>query len=185
MSVDDAVLYYFNTWSQGDWVVEESTFDESYRDVCNANPRERKTWEATFTVKHHGLGKRAVIMASYWPGKPVTVQYLWSRVLSDVPTLGVNEYLYTRTAPAGRYNPTSARDLAYRGPVEAPKREDFREDTHGLFAYGAYQDALRVWRVSLAQAREHNYKHQPIRDAVGGVLCALEKRVRVLNEQPQ
>jgi hypothetical protein len=172
------VPYYFNTRSQADWLVEESTLDESYRDVCNVNPRERKTWEATLTVKHHGYGKRAVIMASYWPGKPVTVQYLWAHVLSDVPTLGVNEHLYTRVAAAGRYNPTSARDLAYRGSVESPKREDYREDTHGLFAYGVYMDAVQVWRASLADAREHNRQHQPIRDAISGVLNALEKRVR-------
>lgn len=172
------VPYYFNTWSQADWVVEESTLDESYRDVNNVNPRERKTWEATLTVKHHGYDKRAVVMASYWPGKPVTVEYLWAHALSDVPTLGANQHLYTRFAAAGRFNPASARDLAYRGPVEAPKREDYREDTHGLFAYGVYQDALKAWHVSLAQAREHNYKHQPIRDAIGGVLSALEKKIR-------
>lgn len=172
------ISYYFNTLSQGDWVVEESALYESYRDVNNVNPRERKTWEATLTVKHHGFGKRAVVMASYWPGKPVTVQYLWSHVLSDVPTLGANEHLYTRKAPAGRYNPASARDLAYRGGVESPKREDYREDTHGLFAYGAYLEALDTWRDSLADAREHNRQHRPIREAVTGVLCALEKKIR-------
>jgi hypothetical protein len=169
------VPYYFNTLSQADWLVEESTLDESYRDVCNPNPRERKTWEATLTVKHHGLGKRAVIMASYWPGKPVTVEYLSRHVLSDVPTGDGNEFLYTKHAPSGRFNPGSARDLAYRGTVASPKREDYREDTHGLFAYGVYMDALAAWRSSCAEAREHNHKHEPIRAAISSVLCELER----------
>lgn len=175
------VPYYFNTRSQADWVVEESALYASYRDVCNPNPRERQTWEATFTVKHHGLGNRAVVMAAYWPGKPVMVEYLWGHVLSDVSTLGANQHLYTRFAPAGRSNPKSALDLAYRGTLEAPKREDYREDTHGLFAPGSYQDAFGAWRKSHAVAREHNYRYGPIRDAVRDVLWALERKAKESN----
>lgn len=162
--------YHFSTVTTR-WELIDSSIYISHRDVCNPNPRQRQTWEATLDVRAEGTEDTVRLLVSYWPGKGVRVTVAFTSL--DAPQHALDA---TRTAPAGRRNPSSARDLAWLSisrPGRAPQREDYT-------SYATFQAAYHAWRAGVSAVREHNLdpNFRPIRAAIEAVLWDAERFTR-------
>lgn len=165
------MTYHFTTPAT-DWELVESSLYRSHRDVCNPNPRQRQTWEATLDVRAAEDGATARLLVSYWPGKGVHVIVVATSL--DAPQRALDA---SRTAPAGRCNPSSAHDLAWLStsrPGPGPQREEYT-------SYVTFQAAYHAWRAGVSAVRAHNSApdFRPIRAAIVAVLWDLERFTRL------